>query len=106
MTVAPAGLPYQRKNTGDGRTPILATGISNEHLVRWGEFYLSLDFLEQWDELLGRMNAGKRGRPCQYPEPFIEWMACIHIFLQMPYRQMEGFTRKLATALQPSESWW
>ena len=42
------------------------------------------------------MNTGKRGRPYQYPEPFIEWMACIHIFLQMPYRQMEGFTRKLA----------
>jgi len=70
--------------------------IYNERLVRRGEFYLSLDFLEQWDELLTRMNTGKRGRPYQYPEPFIEWMACIHIFLQMPYRQMEGFTRKLA----------
>lgn len=23
-------------------------------------------------------------------------MACIHLFLQMPYRQMEGFTRKLS----------
>lgn len=43
------------------------------------------------------MNAGKRGRPFQYPEPFIAWMACIHVFLQMPYRQMEGFVRKLAT---------
>ncbi len=42
------------------------------------------------------MNAGKRGRPFQYPEPFIAWMACIHVFLQMPYRQMEGFARKLA----------
>jgi len=26
-------------------------------------------------------------------------MASIHIFLQMPYRQMEGFTRQLATIL-------
>jgi len=26
-------------------------------------------------------------------------MACIHIFLQMPYRQMEGFTRQRATFL-------
>ncbi len=42
------------------------------------------------------MNTGKRGRPYQYPEPFIAWMACIHIFLLMPYRQMEGFVRKLA----------
>ena len=71
--------------------------IYNERLVRRGEFYLSLDFLDQWDELLDRMNTCKRGRPYQYPEPFIAWMACIHIFLQMPYRQMEGFTRKLAT---------
>jgi hypothetical protein len=30
------------------------------------------------------MHAGKRGQPFQYPEPFIAWMACIHIFLQMP----------------------
>ncbi len=41
------------------------------------------------------MNAGKRGRLYLYPEPFIAWMACMHIFLLMPYRQMEGFTRKL-----------
>lgn len=73
--------------------------IYNERLVRRGEFYLSLDFIEQWDDLLARMNAGKRGRPYQYPEPFIAWMACIHVFLQMPYRQMEGFVRKLATFL-------
>mgnify|MGYP000903204638 CR=1 FL=1 len=28
-------------------------------------------------------------------------MACIHVFLQMPYRQMEGFARKLATFTPP-----
>jgi hypothetical protein len=39
------------------------------------------------------MNAGKRGRPFQYPEPFIVWMARIHGFLQMPYRQMEVFVQ-------------
>jgi hypothetical protein len=41
------------------------------------------------------MNAGKRGRPFQYPDPFIAWMACIRVFLQMPYRQMEGVVRQL-----------
>lgn len=70
--------------------------IYNERLVKRGEFSLSFDFISQWDELLDRMDAGKRGRPYRYPEPFIAWMACIHIFLQMPYRQMEGFVRKLA----------
>jgi len=54
-------------------------------------------FIEQWDDLLGQMNAGKRGRPFRCPEPFIAWMACIHVFLQMPYRQMEGFVWTLAT---------
>jgi len=68
--------------------------IYNERLVRCGEFYLSLEFIEQWDDLLARMNAGKRGRPFQYPEPFIARIACIHVF---PYRQMEGFARQLAT---------
>ena len=70
--------------------------IYNELLVKRGEFYLSLDFVDQWDTQLVQMNAGKRGRPFQYPESFIAWMARIHIFLQMPYRQMEGFVRRLA----------
>ncbi|KUG13300.1 hypothetical protein ASZ90_016389 [hydrocarbon metagenome] len=39
------------------------------------------------------MSSGYHGRPFLYPEPFIQWMACIHLFLQMPYRQMEGFSR-------------
>lgn len=69
----------------------------NERLVQRGDFYLSLDFVERWDYYLAEMNTGKRGHPFQYPGLFIDWMACIHIFLQMPYRQMEGFTRKLST---------
>lgn len=43
------------------------------------------------------MNRGEHGRPFLYPEPFIQCMACIHLLLQMPYRQMEGFSRKLST---------
>ena len=42
--------------------------IYNECLVKRGEFYLSLDFTDRWSEDLSRMNAGKRGRPFQYPE--------------------------------------
>lgn len=71
--------------------------VYNERLIRRGEFYLSLDFIKQWETHLAEMNKGKRGRPFQYPSLFIDWMACVHIFLQMPYRQMEGFTRKLST---------
>jgi hypothetical protein len=34
----------------------------NEILVRRGTFYLSLDFIAQWNDHLSQMNAGKRGR--------------------------------------------
>ena len=71
--------------------------IYNECLVKRGEFYLSFDFVDQWDDELAQMNAGKPGRPFQYPESFIECMARIYVFFQLPYRQMEGFVRKLTT---------
>ena len=35
--------------------------IYNERLVRRGEFYLTVEFLDQWDQELERMNQGKRG---------------------------------------------
>ena len=95
MADAPAGLPCQSKIVGGARIRILAIGVYRMNVWSGAVSSLSLDFIEQWDELLAEMNAGKRGRPFQYPEPFVAWMACIHVFLQMPYRQMEGFVRKL-----------
>jgi len=71
--------------------------IYNERLVERGEFYLSFDVVDQWDDELAQMNAGKPGRPFQYPESFIACMARIYVFFQLPYRQMVGFVRKLAT---------
>jgi hypothetical protein len=68
----------------------------NEHLVQQGEFYLSLDFIAGWDSELARMNSNKRGRRYLYPVPFIQWVAAIHVLFSMPYRQMEGFLRKLS----------
>lgn len=68
----------------------------NERLVKRGEYYISLDFLENWDHEVSRLNKGKRGRPFEYPEQFILFMAIIHISFYLPYRQLEGFTRKLA----------
>ena len=44
--------------------------IYNEKLVRRGEFYLSFEFLENWNQELAIMNRGKRGRPFEYPEAF------------------------------------
>ena len=73
----------------------------NDLLVLRGEFYLRLDFVDRWDELLVYQNHGKRGRPFAYPTAFIEWMACIYLFAHMPYRQLEGFVRKLSEFIPP-----
>ena len=41
----------------------------NETLVKRGEMYLSLGFLESWAEDLDTMNKGKVGAPYEYPGP-------------------------------------
>ncbi|RZB29236.1 MAG: hypothetical protein AEth_01378 [Candidatus Argoarchaeum ethanivorans] len=61
----------------------------NERLVQRGELYLSLEFVENWDLEIAKMNKNKRGAPFQYPKQFILWMAFIHIIFAMPYRHME-----------------
>ena len=67
----------------------------NEKLVKRGEVYISLDFLENWDEELEKMNKGKVGRPYLYPETFIYFLGFLHtVFL--PFRQLEGFLRRLS----------
>jgi len=67
----------------------------NEKLVRRGELYISLDFLENWDEELNRMNEGKVGRPFRFPRTFMCFLAFLHVAF-LPLRQMEGFLRKLS----------
>jgi len=76
----------------------------NEQLVKRGTLYLSLEFVEQWDQLVGDLNRGKRGHPFHYPGQFIAWMACVHSIFQMPYRQMEGFTIALSKVLPGLQS--
>jgi len=76
----------------------------NKQLVMRGTLYLSLEFVEQWDQLVNQSNRNKRGHPLIYPMLFIEWMACIHSIFQMPYRQMEGFTTALSKILPGMQS--
>ena len=49
----------------------------NDKLVRRGEVYISLDFLDSWDDELAKMNEGKVGRPFVYPQTFIYFSAFI-----------------------------
>ncbi len=68
----------------------------NEELVRRGELYLSLDFLKDWDNELDKMNDGKKGASFTYPEQFVTFIAFVYSIFHIPYRQLEGFLRKLS----------
>lgn len=68
----------------------------NEKLVRRGELCLSLEFLENWDNELDKMNEGKKGAPFSYPEQFVTFMAFVYSIFHIPYRQLEGYLRKLS----------
>lgn len=68
----------------------------NERLVKRGEFYITLDFIDKWDQELYKLNFNKMGRPYEYPTSFIQFSAMVHEIFHLPYRQMEGFFRKLS----------
>jgi IS5 family transposase len=42
------------------------------------------------------MNRGKRGKPCQYPESLVEFLAFPRYFFRLPFRQEEGFVEALS----------
>ena len=48
----------------------------DEKLVQRGELYISLDFLENWDEELSKMNSGKVGESFEFPQTSIQFLAC------------------------------
>jgi len=68
----------------------------NESLVKRGELYLTLSFLKNWDRDLEKINRGKLGRKFESPWAFIEFLMLVHVVFGLPYRQMEGFLRKLS----------
>ena len=68
----------------------------NEKLVKRGEMYISLGFLESWVKDLEAMNAGKVGALYRYPGPFMTFLGFTHIMLGVDYRGLEGFTRGLS----------
>ena len=66
----------------------------NEQLVKRGEYFLALDFVEDWDKELASMNAGKVGAPYRFPKTLIELQALWHA-KRVPVRMIEGMTRDL-----------
>jgi len=68
----------------------------NEALVRRGELLLDLDFVKGWSGELEGMNKGKEGAQFRYPDSFIRLLFFMYVYLHLPYRQLEGFTKALA----------
>jgi hypothetical protein len=68
----------------------------NEALVRRGEILLDLRIMKGWKHELAEMNEGKEGARYEYPDSFLRLLAFIHVYLRLPYRQLEGFVRMLA----------
>jgi hypothetical protein len=67
----------------------------DEKLIRRGELILDTDLLEHHEEELKAVNRGKNGRPYQMAASYIQVLATVRYLYQMPYRQLEGFTRTL-----------
>lgn len=70
--------------------------IYNEQLVKRGEFYLNLDFLDKNQGELMKMNRNKRGRPYAYTDSFIMFTAFLKTAFGLEYRQTEGVLRALS----------
>ncbi|MCL0085110.1 transposase [Thermodesulfovibrionales bacterium] len=67
----------------------------NEHLVQRGEILLDVESLQDWQEELQGMNLGKNGRPFRYSHSLILFLGTLRVVFSLPYRQLEGFARKL-----------
>lgn len=72
----------------------------NRKLVRRGEFYLTMDFIEHWNEELEKMNVNKRGSPFAFPQSFIAYTALMKTVFSVPYRQLEGILEKLSQYIE------
>ena len=68
---------------------------TDERLIRRGELILELGFVENYQNELDAMNHGKEGRPYKLTPAYIQFLTAIRYLFQMPYRQLEGFTRAL-----------
>ncbi|GIU71749.1 MAG: IS5 family transposase [Candidatus Nitrosocaldaceae archaeon] len=76
----------------------------DERLIKRGEILLSLDFIDNYDKELEELNKHKVGRPYQITNNYAQFLAIIRYMLDIPYRQLEGFTialNRLIPKLKP-----
>jgi hypothetical protein len=68
---------------------------TDERLIRRGELILDPTVLRNHAKELKTMNRKRIGRPYTMSHSYIKLLAAVRYLYQMPYRQLEGFTRTL-----------
>ncbi|PKK85860.1 MAG: IS5/IS1182 family transposase [Thermoplasmata archaeon HGW-Thermoplasmata-1] len=72
----------------------------NRHLVKRGEFYLALNFIDRWLDEIRNMNKRKVGQPFTYPKSMIFFLAMIKQ-KGFDYRSLEGVMAALSNRVGP-----
>jgi hypothetical protein len=68
---------------------------TDERLIRRGELILDLESLKNHGKELENMNEGRPGPRYRLAVSYIQLLATIRYLYEMPYRQLEGYTRIL-----------
>ena len=68
---------------------------TDEKLIRRGELILNLEALKNHGKELENMNRGRPGPRYRLANSYIQLLAAVRFLYQMPYRQLEGYTRIL-----------
>ncbi len=68
----------------------------NESLVERGKILFDLGFAASWKKELKTMNKHKVGRPFDFPDPYIEFLAFVKVGFDITYRMVEGAMEALS----------
>jgi DDE family transposase len=68
----------------------------DEALIERGCAILDLGSLSSWREELDLMNENKLGRPFEFPNSYISFLAFLKVGFDIPYRTVEGIVRELS----------
>jgi transposase len=68
----------------------------DEALIERGCAMLDLGSLTSWSEELDSMNHDKLGRPFEFPNSYISFLAFMKVGFDIPYRTLEGIVRELS----------
>jgi len=76
----------------------------DEALISRGEVLLDVGFVGDWGRELKGMNyEGKLGRPFEFPDSYIAFVAFLKIGFKLPYRMVQGAVRALSKVIRIEE---